>query len=311
MRRPTPTVIALIAGVFVLLLLVYVFTGSRGGANRDKLSDDQVAGGTADDPEQRCGSQRTYDLIKRELFRRAAQVRGSEQAAFDRLSAYSVVRMDAPMLRGHDKDLGRVECAGTLALDLPPGVSVVGGRRTLNANIGYALQRSADGNGEILTLTSAEGIIAPLATLARVGSTTGDPLVAGTSEPVAPGAPSPTNDPFAAPPPPPQPPVQSAPSPPPPGASASPSFNCRNARTRGEIAVCGDSGLASLDRQMASQFNSAMSGASSSERALLQRTRGRFLSFRDSCRSDSCIADAYRGRMREIQDIREGRWRGQ
>jgi uncharacterized protein len=106
------------------------------------------------------------------------------------------------------------------------------------------------------------------------------------------------------------PPAPAAPAPAPPRATASPSFNCASARTRGEIAVCNDAGLASLDRQMASQFNSAMGRADSGERALLQRTRGRFLSYRDSCRSDSCIADAYRGRMREIQDIMAGRWQG-
>lgn len=72
--------------------------------------------------------------------------------------------------------------------------------------------------------------------------------------------------------------------------------------------MCGDAGLASLDRQMASQFNSAMSGASPEERRLLERTRGRFLSYRNGCRSDDCIADAYRGRMSEIRDIMAGRW---
>ena len=194
MRRPNSTVIALVAGVFVLLLLLYVFAG-RGGSNSDKLSDDQVGGGTAAiDPEEACGSQATYDLIKRELFRRAAQARGTDQAAFDSLAAYSVVRMDAPMLRTHDEDLGRVECAGALSLDLPPGVAVVGGRRTLDANIGYSLQPSADGNGKVLTLSSAEGIIAPLATLARIGSATGDPLAPGAAtapaDPLAPPSPA-------------------------------------------------------------------------------------------------------------------------
>ena len=72
--------------------------------------------------------------------------------------------------------------------------------------------------------------------------------------------------------------------------------------------MCNDAGLASLDRQMASQFNSALARADAEERALLQRTRNRFLSYRDQCRSDSCIADTYRGRMREIQDIMAGRW---
>ncbi|MDQ3482196.1 MAG: hypothetical protein M3448_02130, partial [Pseudomonadota bacterium] len=104
-------------------------------------------------------------------------------------------------------------------------------------------------------------------------------------------------------------PAESGVSAPPPRATANPSFNCRNARTRGEVAVCSDGGLASLDRQMASQFYGAMSQGDAAQRALLQRTRGRFLSYRDSCRSDACVAGAYRDRMREISDIMAGRWR--
>ena len=38
-------------------------------------------------------------------------------------------------------------------------------------------------------------------------------------------------------------------------------------------------------------------------RAELERSRNRFLAFRDRCPSDACIADTYRGRMREIRDI--------
>jgi uncharacterized protein len=75
--------------------------------------------------------------------------------------------------------------------------------------------------------------------------------------------------------------------------------------------VCGDPGLAALDRQMAAQFSTALARADPEERALLQRTRSRFLSNRDGCRYDACIADAYRGRMREIGDIMAGRWQGQ
>ena len=307
MRRPSPTVIALAAGLVVILLLAYLFIGHREGANRDKLTDAQVAGGTETaDPEKRCGAQRTYDLIKRELFRRAGQLRGSDQGAFDRLAAYSVVRMDAPMMQGQDEALDRVSCAGALSLDLPPGVAVVGGRRTLTANIGYAIQPSADGSGDVLTLTNADGIITPLATLARIGGTTGDPLApapaTGPAEPLA--------DPLASGPAPAAPPPPQAAPAPPPRPAASPSFNCRDARTRGEIAVCNDAGLASLDRQMASHFTIAMANADSAQRALLQRTRNRFLSYRDACRTDTCVADTYRGRMREIQDIMAGRWQG-
>ena len=72
--------------------------------------------------------------------------------------------------------------------------------------------------------------------------------------------------------------------------------------------MCNDAGLAALDRQMAAQFNSALGRADPQQRALLQSTRGGFLAFRDRCRSDGCVADTYRGRMREISDIMAGRW---
>ena len=316
MRRINPTVIALLGGVLLLLIGLAIFARGR-GENRDKLSDEQVAGSTANDPEKRCGSQQTYDVIKRDLFRRAGALRGSDQASFDKLAAYSVIRMDAPKLKSHDEEVGTISCTGTLALDLPPGVAVVGGRRTLTADIAYAIQAAADGSGDVVTLTNADGIITPLATLARVGAAVGQPLApeAPSDQPpplTAEPAPSATAPPTAGPPrpAPPRPePARADPEPAPPRTSARPSFNCQSARTRGEIAVCRDPGLASLDRQMAAQFNRAVSDGDAEQRALLRSTRTRFLSYRDSCRSDSCIADAYRGRMREIRDIQDGRWR--
>ena len=59
---------------------------------------------------------------------------------------------------------------------------------------------------------------------------------------------------------------------------------------------------------MASQYQRAVSQVPPDRQALLRQTRDRFLGFRDSCGSDACIADAYRGRMREISDIVAGRW---
>lgn len=309
MRRLNPTTLALLAGLAILLLIV-VLVARQGGTDQDRLSDDQIAARAEDKKsEERCADQDSYDLIKRELFRRAAQVRGSDQAAFDRLSAYSTARMTDPVVRSEDEELGTVTCEGSLTLDLPPGVAVVGGRRSLSADISYTLQAAADRSGEVVTLTGADPIITPLATLARVGTQPGiprpgqpvpdlGPPPAGTAVPPLGGAsPPPPQAPQ-----PPSPPVER------PRAEANPSFNCSAARTRGEIAVCRDPGLASLDRQMSSQYFGALSRADAGERALLNRTRSRFIAFRDSCGSDACIAEAYRGRMREITDIMAGRW---
>ncbi|MCY7271519.1 MAG: hypothetical protein LH485_05635, partial [Sphingomonas bacterium] len=253
-----------------------------------------------------CASQATYDQIKRELFRRAAALRGSDQGAFDKLAAYAVVRIDRPLLDSEDEGTGAVACSGALTLDLPPGVAVVGGRRTLSADIGYTLQRSADGNGDVLTLTRADSIITPLATLARVGRPASDPLAPAAADPLAPV----TSVPSALPPP--SVPVRPTSPPPEPEqrqSSSRPSFNCANARTRGEIAVCRDDRLGALDRQMAAQYVDALRDADPATRAQLQRSRDRFLGYRDQCPSSDCIADTYRGRMREIRDISSGRLR--
>jgi hypothetical protein len=218
------------------------------------------------------------------------------------------------VLREEDEGLERVSCAGRAALDLPPGVQVVGGRRTLSANLGYSLQPAADGSGDVVTLTGAEPITAPLATLARVAEV---PAAAAQPEPV-PNSAVPVEEPF-----PPQPPQQQD-APPPPQApppapappqvapprttSANPSFNCARASIRAERAICADSGLASLDRQMASRFFAARGDANATQRVLLDRTRGTFLAYRNRCTNDACIAEAYRGRIREIGDIMADRW---
>jgi len=300
-RGATPALIAL-GGLLILLLTIWYFSGNR-SPDQDKLTGTETAGKAASDAEARCSSKATYDLIKRDLFRRAADMRGSDRPAFERLATYASVRMENPVLESEDGDTGAINCSGSLSVDLPPGVAVVGGRRTLTANIDYSLQGAADRSGDVLLLRNAEAIVTPLATLTRTEAPEGedpkaDPLApldqpAPSGSPAAPASPE---QPSAA-------PAELA------TAATRPSFNCGAARTRSEIAVCRNSGLAALDREMASQFSGAMSEADSEERALLQRTRNRFLGYRDSCGSDACIADAYRGRMREIRDIMSGTWR--
>ena len=302
----TAIVAAIVAG---LLLASSVWT-SDDAADEAKLGNDKadVAKIT---PEKQCALQSTYDLIKRELFRRAAQTRGADAAAFAKLSDYALLRIQSPILRGTDEDVGRINCNGTAVLQLPPGVKVSDGSSTLSSAIDYAVQPSADRTGNVVMLGNADAITVPLSTIGRNASRPAEPLVIPDMDPVAGTAPvGVPQQPEPAQPAPSQPtpaePAEEAPAPT--VGSARPSFNCANARTRGEIAVCRDSGLAALDRQMASQFYSALRNADARQRALLQSTRGGFLAFRDRCRSDGCVADTYRGRMREISDIMAGRW---
>ena len=90
--------------------------------------------------------------------------------------------------------------------------------------------------------------------------------------------------------------------------TARPSYSCRYARTRSEIAVCSDAGLARLDQQMAAQFNTAYRQGTLAQRQVLERSRLRFLYRRDRCQSASCIAETYRARMSEINDIAARNW---
>jgi uncharacterized protein YecT (DUF1311 family) len=318
-RTPNWSTLALIGAlIVVLLLLAYVATTRN--PDQDKLTHNeltqagnpqQAAQPAKGAPEKLCANNETYDLIKHELFRRAAQLRGSDQAAFDQLSAYAVVRMDNPVLESRDSSTGGVNCSGTLSLDLPPGVAIIGNHRTLTADVDYTVQPAADGSGNVVLLRNADTIIGSLATLARVGQ-------ASSPQPAAPPAASPpaTRAPAV-----PQQQMQPAPEQARPVAvqpsarpssvvsGARPSFDCAKARTKGEIAVCSNAGLAALDRNMSSQYRGAILEASPEQRALLRRTRDRFLEYRDRCPNRSCIGEAYVGRMREIHDIMEGTWR--
>jgi hypothetical protein len=290
MRRLTPTQIAYIGAAALLLLLLAVLFVPRGNPDQDKLGHDQVAATAEDSPETRCGSQATYDLIKREIFRQAAETRGRDQSAFDRVATAATARMERGLFKSKDDDVGLIRCTGRLSIDLPPGLAVIGGRRTLSANLDYVVQPAADGTGDVVMLEGADAIVIPLATLATIGKTPPPVVNPATAPPIGNEvAPEP------------------APAPPPPVQVASPSFDCRLARTRGEIAVCRDPGLAALDRQMAAQYSRAMADPRAAE--LLRRTRDAFLRYRDQCPTDACIADAYRGRMREIQDIASGNCR--
>jgi hypothetical protein len=293
MQRVNPTVIAaVVLGTLILLIVAMMVFGSKSSED-DRLTGSEIAA-SSEDPAARCSGRPTYDEIKKELFRRAAASRGGDEAAFGKIASYSSLRMEAVVLR--DDSAEGITCNGTLTLDLPPGVAIAGGRRSLSADVLYTIQPGANASGGGLSLANADDLISQLATLAKTEAPAEDALTNAMANDVAelPAVPS---DPLA-----PIPPGNS------PNPAANPSFNCANARTPGEIAVCGDPGLAALDRRMSAQYASAISQADPEQRALLQKTRDAFLGYRDQCTSNSCIADTYRGRMREIRDIMTGSW---
>ena len=359
--RLNPTIAAIAAGIFALLVVIYVFAGGRNQkANPDRLSETQISGGAKRQGPTPCWSQGTADGIKNELFRRAALERGSDAEIFQNIAAGSSARVTNPRALNQDQAGAATGCVALVALSLPQGLSVVGGNQALSGEVSYAVQPNAGGGGSTLIVTGGDAIIVPLATLSRTGPDADDRQTAAVDgEPDA----TPAIPPAAAPRPQPAPRVAETrpqpaprqteprvqqpprradvkPAPPRPRAAptrtaevaprspivrpgpivrpkpvvadpvrtTSPSFNCRNARTRGEIAVCRNDDLAGLDRQMAAQFNRAVAAANRGKKTQLERSRTQFLRYRDSCPSQGCIAGAYRDRMQEIDDIMNERW---
>ncbi len=301
-RRTWWLVAALLAAVVAGVLLA----GSSLWDNRftaEETAPKPQAAKQADfNPDAWCSAQATYDAIRRELFRRAAEVRGSDEQQYTRLADFALLRMSGPVVRGIDDRLHSVSCSGVAVLSLPPGVAADGGRRSLSGDIDYTIQPAADHSGNVIRLGNVDSLVIPLATLSRTAPSqpapqpsidlTGQPDSQVGQQPDMAQTPEPQQ--------PPQPQPQ----------KANPSFDCADASTRSEIAVCNDPGLAALDRQMASQFNRALMNADKGQRRLLNRTRDRFLAFRNCCGSNDCIANTYRSRMREISDIMADRWRG-
>jgi hypothetical protein len=295
MQRLSPATIVLIAlAALAFIGLIYVYATKDGG-NQDALSDDEVA--TAQSPAEAqaqdlCSDSGTYALIKEDLLRRAAALRSPELDSLGELAGAASFRVENPVLESDGEQGGVVRCSGSLSIALPPGVAAAGNRTSLTGNVDYELR------GGRLALAGADAMVSALASVARVelpehplGDADLNAIASDPLAPLEPGAP-----------PPPAPAVQ---------PRANPSFNCDDASTRGEIAVCSDPGLAALDRTMAAQYRRAIGSATPAQRALLNRTRDRFLGFRDNCQTRGCMSDAYNGRMREIRDIMEGRWQPQ
>ncbi len=292
----------------LVIVAATLATLACGPSNKDQLADNELAtatvGAKVEATDGRCMSQGVHDEVRRQLFARAAEIRGSNGENYARIADFSVLQIDAAMPVAPVALTEMVDCRGRAVLRLPAGLRVAGGRTALGGEVGFSV---APGSPGTVTLGPSEAIAIPLATLTQERGT-------AAAQSAAPSAPRPepaqqAPEAPAAPSPPPRPdPVISRPAEAP---SARPSFNCRNARTSSERAVCSSDSLAALDRDMSAQYREAVANAGPDQRRLLAQTRDRFLGYRNRCNNDACIANTYRGRMREIDDIAAGRWRGQ
>ncbi len=283
-----------------------------------------------------CNSNAGFQQLKAAAFREAIGVRG-ESGNLERLAATSVVRMEQPQVTSEDAEIGLVTCTGRFVIELPPGAERgFGGQRRIAADISYTARPGADGAAAVYELTGADQLVSTLAAF-DIDSSRQQPDPAETElaeapppeeqvpviirrEP-APERPAPKAEPERPAPPPARaereqpkerpapPPARPAPRaerPAPARTAARPSFDCRSAGTRSERLVCSSERLAAKDREMARYYFRQLDGADGRTRRELERTRNRFLRYRERCPNEACIADAYDGRIEEIRDIVAG-----
>ena len=208
------------------------------------------------------------------------------QAAFSKIAQFSFVRMERSRVAARlQPGFGRDQLHR--ASDARPSAGAGRGRwgNRLVGDIGYSILPAA-GGGAAVTVSGANSIVTSLATLARAAA----PAPASTA-PVDPLSPSP--DPLA-------------PAPRPRSRRANTfSYNCADARTPSEEGgVRKPRSLQHSIGTMAAHYKPGLGQCRQPHgRPTLRRTRDRFLAYRERCPSDACIADAYRGRIREIDDI--------
>ncbi|QYE34687.1 hypothetical protein KZX46_18320 [Polymorphobacter sp. PAMC 29334] len=86
-------------------------------------------------------------------------------------------------------------------------------------------------------------------------------------------------------------------------AAQAPGFNCRRARNDITAAICSDAGLAALDRQLTSRFAALDRSADPATVQRIHHGETTFLNARQTCPDRDCIADAYRLRLRELDEV--------
>jgi hypothetical protein len=304
-----------------------------------KTREEQLAAAREEAVKEACASPGTFNRLKEIAFDQAVRIRNADPANLDTLAAHSVVRMEEPVVKSRDEDLNITVCSGRFVLELPPGAEdAFDGDRRLVADIEYAAQAAADRSGLVYQMSGAEPIVYRLAAFDLQGRqlrVPGEPAEQQYAEAVPIAPPAPASEQPSQPRPQAQPAPRARPEPkvrtvqrpaqpaptarrpapkavarvekteptPRPVRRANPSFNCRYAKTRSEQMVCTNGRLAARDRQMSSMFYSALSDARPRTRRELRRSRDRFLAYRERCRSEACVADAYQGRMEEIRDI--------
>ncbi len=150
-----------------MFVMILMFSGVVGACAKIKQNDPQEdikARAEAKRQQAACASGTAYDRLKNQLFDAAVAARQGDRSNLDTLADYSLVRMEDPVVVGHDRALDITDCKGMLILHVPPGAErAFDGERQLRTEIEYTAQASADGNGYVYRMRGADPIVAKLA----------------------------------------------------------------------------------------------------------------------------------------------------
>ena len=82
------------------------------------------------------------------------------------------------------------------------------------------------------------------------------------------------------------------------------SFDCRAARTTDEITICENGQLARLDQQLATTYRRSVDALGDDQRQAFQQNEVAFINAHRRCgEDDRCIAQSYRNRIQELQNL--------
>jgi hypothetical protein len=249
-------------------------------------------------PADHCADPSANELIKAELFRRAAEVRPAERAGLERAAPHTHLRIVSASSEGSGAAVGG--CSAWLAIDFPRGLVVDGSRSNLNTEIGFALAASGQGL-RLENLSGAEGLVRSIATLGPPPREP-EPMPSVETREIAAGARPSSPDRQIA-----RAAATNTENATPKSPSEEVRSECAGAASRSERIVCANRNLSSLDRQLALLYRQSWNEADEKKRAALIGTRQRFNDRRDACGSSNCLTAAYVTRLREISDIMAGK----
>lgn len=312
--RPGPAAVGALGLFAALLILIAVsppiaelpgapaVLGSEGPA-APLASDELRPAAASTDAESLCSNRAAHGLVQRELFARAARLRGADGAGISAVGERALARVGLTGALGSGG--GGASCTGWVAIDLPPGAVVDGGRSNLNAEVGFTLVPAGVGGVRLAALSGTEGLVQSLSSLARAPEN--EPPAGSTVELAA--APNLREAP---------PEIASSRASEPQriatrtaearAATASPArrrptSGCAAISDRAARAICSSRNLAALDRHLVLFTGQSLKAADAQKKAALTGSSEQFRQKRDSCRSEACMSRAYLERMREVSEI--------